>query len=118
MPILIESDFFGSRDEVLEDIRKRGTWPTTLVSGPSEGLPLHWHDDEVHGYVMEGKTSFVDGETGKESPVGPGDKVIIPARCLHSEGPVADRVVYIIALPGPRSPDAFLAQRPPEELGS
>jgi quercetin dioxygenase-like cupin family protein len=117
MPITIESSFFQNRDEVLEDIRKHGNWPTTFVSGPSEGLPLHWHDDEVHGYVMEGRTSFVDGATGKETLVGPGDKVIVPARCVHAEGAVADRVVYIIALPEPRTPDEFLVQRAPGELG-
>lgn len=115
MGLEVQKRFFGTRDEVLEDIRKHGTWPTTFVSSPSEGRPIHWHTDEVHVYVMEGETRFTDAESGTSTPVGPGDKITVPARCLHAEGAVEDRVVYILALPGPRAPDEFLVERPPQE---
>jgi hypothetical protein len=42
--------------------------------------------------------------------------VVIPARALHAEGAVKDRVVYLIALPGPLPSDEFLKARPEEEL--
>ena len=58
----IEKAFFESREQVLEDIGKNNTWPTTFVSGPSEGLPVHWHSEEVHAYIMEGETDFLDVE--------------------------------------------------------
>lgn len=116
MTVRLEKAFFETREQVLEDILKNGTWPTTFVSGPSEGLPLHWHREEVHGYVMEGETDFLDGETETRTKVGPGDKIIIPARTLHAEGTVKDRVVYIIALPAPLGPDQFLAMQPPDDL--
>lgn len=93
-----------------------GTWPTTFVSGPSEGLSVHWHRDDVHAYILEGETDFLDGTTGERTPVRAGDKVVIPARTLHAEGAVAKRVVYVIALPGPRMPDEFLAMQAPEAL--
>ena len=115
MALRVESGF-RTRDDVLEDIRKNGTWPTTFVSGPSEGLPAHWHSEEVHAYVMEGETDFLDVESGERLPAGPGDKIVIPPRTLHAEGVVVDRVVYILALPEPLGPDDFLKQRPPEEL--
>lgn len=51
------------------------------------------------------------------TPVGRGDKVVVPAGTLHAEGAVRDRVVYILALPQPLLPDEFLAMRDPEELG-
>lgn len=116
MPLQIEKSVFSTLDEALEDVRKNGTWPTTFVSGPSEGLEPHWHSEEVHAYVMEGETDFLDVESGERVAVKAGDKVIVPARTAHAEGPVKDKVVYILALPSPVTPDKFLIQRPVDEL--
>ena len=116
MALQLQKGFFQSKNEVLEDIHKHDTWPTTFVSGPSEGLPVHWHSEEVHGYVMEGETDFLDVETNERLPVQAGDKVIVPARALHAEGVVKDRVVYILAMPTPLEAEDFLVIRPPEEL--
>ena len=116
MAVEFYPQFFTSRHEVLDDIKTNGTWPTTFVSGPSDGLHLHWHSDEVHAYIMEGVTDFLDAESGKRTPVKAGDKVIVPARTLHAEGAVEDRVVYILALPDALPPDEFLTMRDPEEL--
>jgi quercetin dioxygenase-like cupin family protein len=116
MSIEVYSGFFKSLGDVLEDVRKSGTWPTTFVSGPSEGLHTHWHAHEVHAYIMEGETDFLDGDSGSRPAVRAGDKVVIPARALHAEGAVKDRVVYILALPDPLPPDEFLAMHDPDEL--
>lgn len=116
MGISIQRQFFASIADVLEDIKRCGTWPTTFVSGPSDGLDVHWHSEDVHAYIMEGKTDFLDAESGERTPVGPGDKVVVPARTLHAEGAVQDRVVYILALPAPLGPDEFLKMRPPKDL--
>ena len=116
MAIEFYPQFFANRNEVLDDVKSNGTWPTTFVSGPSEGLHLHWHADEVHAYIMEGETDFLDAESGKRTAVKTGDKVVVPARTLHAEGAVKDRVVYILALPDALPPDEFLALRDPEEL--
>lgn len=116
MGIEVQRQCFSSIGEVLDDVKKCGTWPTTFISGPSDGIPVHWHSEHVHAYIMEGETEFLDVESGKRVPVGPGDKLIIPPRTLHAEGIVKDRLVYIIGLPQPVFPDEFLKMRPPEEL--
>ncbi len=116
MALSFHSAFFRSAGEVLDDIKANGTWPTTFVSGPSDGLPVHWHSDEVHAYIMEGETDFLDASTGERTPVKAGDKIVVPARTLHAEGAVASRVVYILALPEPRLPDDFLAMHEAKEL--
>ena len=116
MALQLQKGFFQSKNEVLEDIDKNDTWPTTFVSGPSEGLPVHWHSEEVHGYVMEGETSFLDVATGERTPVAKGDKIIVPARALHAEGPIQDRVVYILALPVALESEQFLMMHPAEDL--
>lgn len=116
MALQVYKAFFDTKSTVLEDIQKNNTWPTTFVSGPSEGLPVHWHSEEVHAYIMEGNTDFLDAETDQRIPVTAGDKVVVPARTLHAEGEVKDRVVYILALPIPLEPQEFLIQRSAEDL--
>lgn len=116
MGIEIQKRFFAGRRDVLDDLQATGFWPTTFVSGPSPGFEVHWHAHEVHAYVMEGHTSFLDGESGVRHAVGPGDKIVVPSRALHAEGEVSDRVVYLIAAPEALPPDEFLKPFAPEDL--
>jgi len=113
MELQFYSGFFDSVADVLDDVKRNGTWPTTFVSGASEGLPVHWHEDEVHAYIMEGETDFLDAKSGIRTAVKAGDKVVVPAKMLHAEGAVQERVVYILALPRPLPPEEFLVMHEP-----
>lgn len=115
MGLKFYKQFFTTKADVLADIAKSDTWPTTFVSGAIDGPPVHWHKDEVHAYIMEGETDFLDAETNKRTLVCAGDKIIVPMGELHAEGSIKDRVVYILALPGPRLPEDFLAKYTPQE---
>ena len=115
MALRFYKQFFKTKTEVLADITKNDTWPTTFVSGATEGPPVHWHKDEVHAYIMEGETDFLDAETNERVLVCAGDKIIVPMGELHAEGAIKDRVVYILAIPEPRLPEHFLAKFTPEE---
>ncbi len=110
--------FFSSKEQVLDDIKKNGTWPTTFVSGATDGPPVHWHIDEIHAYIMEGETDFLDQQSGARTAVKAGDKIVVPARTLHAEGAIKDRVVYILALPQPRLSEEFLVLQDPDDLKS
>lgn len=114
MSLKFYPNFFTSTAEVLDDIKNNGTWPTTFVSGPSEGLAVHWHADEVHAYIMEGETDFLDANSNARTSVSRGDKIVVPAKTLHAEGAVKDKVVYILALPQPLLPQDFLYMHDPE----
>ena len=116
MGLKVEKNFFRNKADIYEDLNRTGFWPTTFVSGPSEGLQPHWHSEEVQAYVLEGETSFLDVESGKELPISQGDKITVPAQALHAEGVVKDRIVYILALPEPLESDQFLLLRDAEEL--
>lgn len=116
MGVSVEKNFFESKAEVYEDLSRTGFWPTTFVSGPSEGLKPHWHSEEVHAYVIEGESSFLDVESGEDLAISQGDKIIVPAQTLHAEGAVKDRIVYIIAVPEPLESDQFLVLRDPQDL--
>ena len=108
MGIIFHHRFFDSPAEVMDDVKKNGTWPTTFVSGPSEGLHTHWHADEVHAYIVEGETDFLDAESEVRTQVGPGDKIVIPARTLHAEGAVAQRVCLHPGTPQAAASGRFL----------
>jgi mannose-6-phosphate isomerase-like protein (cupin superfamily) len=97
-PMQVINNFFSSKDEVLDDIKKLDFWPTTYVSDRMDELPLHWHDIDNCGYVLEG-SSYVVNEDGERVPLGPGDKLVIPAGALHAEGEVTERMVYIVGIP-------------------
>ena len=116
MSVKYHHQFFNSKEQVMDDIKKNGTWPTTYVSGPTDAPPVHWHKDEIHAYIMEGETDFLDQKSGVKTPVKTGDKIVVPARTLHAEGCVKDRVVYILALPQPRLPEEFLVLEDANEL--
>lgn len=99
-PMQVIHNFFTTKAEVLEDIAKQDLWPTTYVSERMDELPLHWHDVDNCGYVLEGE-SYVLGENGERLPLGPGDKLVIPAGALHAEGHVTERMVYIVGISEP-----------------
>ena len=84
-PMQVLHNYFHSKEEVLEEIKTLDLWPTTYVSERMEELPLHWHDVDNHGYVLEGKSYLLD-ENGEKITIGPGDKLVIPAGALHAEG--------------------------------
>ena len=115
MAFEVHRRFFETREEVLDDVRADGFWPTTLVLKPSPALDLHWHDSEVHGYVIEGRTWVLDGDTGERVPIQTGDKLVFPYGALHAEGETTEPMIYIVALPEPRPFDDFLRMHPPGE---
>ena len=96
-PMRVIHNFFTSKSEVLADIDKLDFWPTVYVSDRMEELPLHWHDVDNCGYVMEGK-SYVLNESGERIELLAGDKLVIPAGAIHAEGEVTERMVYIVGL--------------------
>ena len=99
-PMRVIHNFFTTKEQVLDDIKEQDLWPTTYVSDRAQELPLHWHDIDNCGYVLAG-TGYVLDEQGKKVPLGPGDKLIIPADALHAEGQVSERMVYIVGIPEP-----------------
>ena len=99
-PMQVIHDFFTTKSEVLRDIDRLDLWPTTYVSERMRELPLHWHDVDNCGYVLSG-SSYVIDENGERIPLGPGDKLVIPAGALHAEGEVTERMVYIVGISEP-----------------
>lgn len=115
MSVQVLKQFFATKEQALEDIVKTSFWPTTFVSEASPPLDVHWHDTDIHGYVIEGHTWVLDSESGERLQVAEGDKLIIPAGTLHAEGETRERVVYIVAVPDPRPVFEFLKMHAPDD---
>ncbi len=114
-PMQVIHNFHSTKEEVLDDIKRLDLWPTVYVSERMDELPLHWHDVDNCGYVMEGR-SYVINEQGERIPLQAGDKLHIPAGAVHAEGEVLERMVYIVGISRPDNLfDALLPLRPPEE---
>ena len=103
MGVVVHKNYFDGLRGALDDIAKDGYWPTTFVSDPSPPPDVHWHSCDVHGYVIDGTTWVLDGETGQRLTVEPGDKLVIPAGALHIEGESQATVTYIVAVPTSRA---------------
>ena len=89
-------------------------WPNTYVSDRVEQLPLHWHDVDNCGYVIEGEGYVLDGE-GERLDLEAGDKLVLPAGAVHAEGQMSGRMVWIVGISKPASlMDALLPLRDPE----
>ena len=101
-PMQVIHNFHSTKEEVLDDIKILDLWPTVYVSERMEELPLHWHDVDNCGYVMEGK-SYVLNEKGERVELGAGDKLILPAGAVHAEGEVTERMVYIVGISKPEN---------------
>lgn len=113
MRVSVLKHHFEGLSGAMADIAQEGFWPTTFISKPSPPPAVHWHDCDVHGYVMEGTTWILDGETGERLTIEPGDKLVIPAGALHIEGEAEETVVYIVAVPVPRPfADVFQLRSP------
>ena len=95
--MVVDKGYFSTKAEVMEDIRDSGYWPTTFISYKSPELPVHFHNHDIIGYVMEGETYLLDEDENK-IPIGPGDRQVIPKGAWHAEGEVTQRVVYIVTL--------------------
>ena len=114
-PVKVIHGFHSSKEEVLDDIKKLDLWPTVYVSERMEELPLHWHDVDNCGYIMEGNSYILDSN-GSRIEVSAGDKLEIPAGALHAEARVEQKIVYIVGISRPEHLlDALLPLNFPEQ---
>ena len=96
----IDRGYFSGHAEALQDIARTGFWPTTYVSETSPELPLHYHDYDIIGYVLEGSTYLLDADSNRVE-IAAGDRLNIPKGAWHAEGEVTERVVYVVSVSAP-----------------
>ena len=115
MSLIIEKGHFDGLSGALEDIIRKGLFPTTYATDHATAADLHWHSEDILAYLIQGKTYFLDGE-GQEHQLEPGDLITVPARTLHAEGDINEPVVMLIGLTEALPMDRFLIPRDPDHL--
>jgi len=115
MPIEIHKQFFETRKQVFDDLAASDLWPHTFITEASPALPLHWHDADIVGYVLEGETWLLD-EHGDRLDFVKGDKLVLPHGTLHAEGETNGRMIYIVATTDTRPVHEFLQLKSPDDL--
>ena len=96
----VDTNYFTTQAQVMEDIAKTGFWPTTYVSGTSPELPVHYHDYDIIGYLIEGEGYLLD-EDENRIDIGPGTRLNIPKGAWHAEGAVDHQMTYIVTVSEP-----------------
>ena len=97
-PMQVVRGAFSTKAEVFGELTRLDFWPTTYVSERMQELPLHWHDFDDVGYLLEGRTYLLN-ERSERIELGPGDKLILPRGAIHAEGEVLERTVWIVGIP-------------------
>jgi quercetin dioxygenase-like cupin family protein len=115
MRIEVHKHCFNGLDGALEEVRRLGLWPTTILVEQAPEAELHWHAEDAHVYLVEGCMYYLDG-AGNRLEIEAGDKIVVPARTVHAEGEIRSTVVLLIGLPEPTSKGSFLVARKTEEL--
>mgnify|MGYP001813498369 CR=1 FL=1 len=112
-PMSVVRGAFTTKAEALADLSAHDLWPTTYVSERGEELPLHWHDVDNCGYVLEGRGYVLDAD-GHRIDLAPGDKLVLPAGAVHAEGEMTERMVWIVGISTPANlMEALLPLRDP-----
>jgi len=98
--LTVQRGFFETTAEVMRDIASTGFWPTTYVSDVSPELPVHFHNHNIIGYVIEGSTYLLD-EDEQRIDIKAGDRLNIPKGAWHAEGAVSEKMIYIVTVDEP-----------------
>jgi hypothetical protein len=84
MTVNIRSDHFATEEEAVAEIKAAGYWPLTLEF-PPEKNENHWHDFDSMVFVLQGKLSLTEADTGENCICGPGTRIIAKAGLRHRE---------------------------------
>ena len=75
---------FSTRGEAIREIAEDGWWPMAWIDKPGASYPAHFHNGAEALYMIDGDLEFTDLAAGVTHSLRPGDKLILPARVVHS----------------------------------
>ncbi len=84
MQISVNRAHFKLPSEAGREIAEEGLYVCEMNVPPVDNQS-HWHDFSTLIYILEGELHITDSERGEVLIAGPGDRVSVPERVLHSE---------------------------------
>ena len=71
-------------DELMAKLRTEATGCYSWSNGPHDRYAAHSHDFEKVLYCVDGSITFVLESEGRRLELKPGDRMVLPARTVHS----------------------------------
>jgi uncharacterized cupin superfamily protein len=84
MAMIVTENAFKTKKQAIAEIKAANLWLFEFEPEPAEN-PAHWHDFYGQVYILEGQVNLRDEASGTDYACGPGTRVIVPPRTLHSE---------------------------------
>lgn len=84
MKVAVHRDYFNSLDRVYDEIEMNGLYPAEM-DVPAVGNEAHWHEFSTWIYILEGELNITDYGHDRTLKAGPGSRVDVPERVVHSE---------------------------------
>ena len=76
--------YFSTREEAILEICKHGWWPMAWMDKPAASYQAHFHVGDESLYMIDGVLEFTDQAAGITHVLRSGDKLLLPARVVHS----------------------------------
>ncbi|NIM69290.1 MAG: hypothetical protein GTN86_10835 [Xanthomonadales bacterium] len=90
--ISVHTDHFSDAAQALDEIEAAG-WHVVEMDVPAVRNESHWHTFSTRIYILEGVLNITDSARDRVLQAGPGSRVDVPARVLHSEDSAGYRIV-------------------------
>lgn len=84
MKITVEPAHFDSSESARREIADHGLHLCEMSVPPVDN-ETHWHDFSTLIYLLDGELRITDTASGEVLVAGPGARVTVPERVLHSE---------------------------------
>ncbi len=84
MKLTVHRDHFSSPEQAFDEIEIAGLY-TVELDIPAVKNESHWHDFSTWIYILEGELHITDTAQDRVLLAGPGSRVDVPERVLHSE---------------------------------
>lgn len=92
MKISVQPDYFESPEDAQREIAEMGLHRCDM-DVPAVDNRSHWHDFSTLIYILDGELRITDSSRDEELVAGPGARVTVPERVLHSERSEGYRII-------------------------
>lgn len=97
MSMIVTENAFTSKEQAIEEIKAANLWLLEVDVEPKQA-DAHWHEFYAQVYILEGQLKITDVASGIEYVCGPGTRMIVPPRTLHSEDYPGAKIVFGISI--------------------
>jgi hypothetical protein len=84
MKIAVHNGHFSSQAQIWDELEVSGLYPVEM-NVPAVKNESHWHRFSTRIYIIEGELNITDTDRDRTLKAGPGARVDVPERTLHSE---------------------------------